>query len=48
MKQQRSYYVRRSRLTENQQLALVFLGCCISISGVVGWMLHMWLGRGCP
>lgn len=48
MKKQRSYYIRRSRLTENQQLALVFLGCWCILSGIGGWALHMWLGRGCP
>ncbi len=43
MKQPTSHH-----LTENQQLALIFLGCCCSLSAVIGWALHMWLGRGCP
>ena len=36
------------RLTEDQGIALVFLMCACTLSAVLGWALHMWLGRGCP
>ena len=40
--------IRRYRPTENQCLALVFLGCCSSMGALLGWALHVWIGRGCP
>ena len=35
------------RFSEDQCIALIFLMCACTLSAVLGWALHMWLGRGC-